>query len=90
MRLPDRHTISGNIRPQSSQLGEPRWTDPGIKSEISARELISTSKKKKKKKERKKEKKKKKKRRRRRKSTGVNEWSNILPNPRKREKATAT
>ena len=43
--------MSGNIRPQSSQLAESLWTDPGIKSGISARELISTSKKKKKKKE---------------------------------------
>ena len=24
--------LSGNIRPQSSQLAEPLWTDPGIKS----------------------------------------------------------
>ena len=44
--------LSGNIRPQSSQLSEPLWTDPGLKSGISARELISTSKKKKKKKSR--------------------------------------
>ena len=35
--------LSGNIRPQSSQLTEPLWTDPGIKNEISVRELISTS-----------------------------------------------
>ena len=33
---------SGNTRPQSSQLTEPLWTDPGLKSEISVRELIST------------------------------------------------
>ena len=33
--------LSGNIRPQSSQLAEPLWTDPDIKSEISVRELIS-------------------------------------------------
>ena len=39
--------LSGNILPQSSQLTEPLSTDPGIKSEISVRELISTSKKKK-------------------------------------------
>ena len=39
--------LSGNIQPQSSQLTEPVWTDPGgIKSGISARELISTLKKK--------------------------------------------
>ena len=38
--------LSGNIRPQSSRLAEPVWTDPGIKSENSARELISTLKKK--------------------------------------------
>ena len=40
--------LSGNIRPQSSQRAEPLWTDPGIKSGISVRELVSTSKKKKK------------------------------------------
>ena len=33
---------------QSSQLAEPVWTDPGLKSGITVRELISTSKKKKK------------------------------------------
>ena len=31
-----------------SQLAEPLWTDPGLQSEISVRELISTFKKKKK------------------------------------------
>ena len=40
--------LSGNTRPQSSQLAEPLWTDHGLKSGISVRELISTSKKKKK------------------------------------------
>ena len=35
--------LSGNIRPQSSQAAEPLWTDPGLKSGISVRELISTS-----------------------------------------------
>ena len=39
--------LSENIQPQSSQLAEPLWTDPGIKSGISVRELIFTSKKKK-------------------------------------------
>ena len=34
--------LSGNIWPQSSQLVEPLWTDPGIKSGINVRELIST------------------------------------------------
>ena len=34
--------LSGNTRPQSSQLAEPLWTNPGIKSGISVRELIST------------------------------------------------
>ena len=34
--------LSGNIWPQSSQFAEPLWTDPGIKSGISVRELIST------------------------------------------------
>ena len=34
------HTqLSGNIRLQSSQLAEPPWTDPGIMSGISVREL---------------------------------------------------
>ena len=37
---------SGNTRSQSSQLAEPLWTDPGLKSEISVRELIFTLKKK--------------------------------------------
>ena len=40
-------TRQGNSRPQSSQLAEPLWTDPGLKSEISVRELISIQKKKK-------------------------------------------
>ena len=61
---------SRNIRPQSSQPAKPLWTDPGTKSRISARELISTSKKKKRKK----------------KVQARNEWSNIPPNPRKRGK----
>ena len=42
--------LSRNIRPQSSQLAEPPWTDPDVKNGISASELISTSKKQKKKK----------------------------------------
>ena len=33
---------SGNTRSQSSQLAEALWTDPGLKSGISLRELIST------------------------------------------------
>ena len=33
---------SGNTQPQSSQLAEPLWTDPGLKSGISVRELISS------------------------------------------------
>ena len=36
-------TLSGNIRAQSSQLAEPLWTDPSIKSGISVRKLISAS-----------------------------------------------
>ena len=36
---------SGNIRPYLSKLAEPRWTGPGINSEISVREIISTLKK---------------------------------------------
>ena len=35
--------LKGNIhQPHLSQLAEPLWTDPGIKSGISVRELIST------------------------------------------------
>ena len=34
--------VLGNTRPRSSQLAEPVWTDPGLKSEICVRELIST------------------------------------------------
>ena len=41
--------LSGNIRPQSSQLAEPLWTDSSISSGISVREQISASKWKKKK-----------------------------------------
>ena len=37
--------LSGNIQPQSSQLTEPLWTDSGLKSGISVRQLISTLKK---------------------------------------------
>ena len=37
--------MSGNSRPQSSQLAEPLWADPGLKSGISVRERISTLKK---------------------------------------------
>ena len=33
---------SGSTRPQSSQLAEPTWTDPGLWSGISVRELIIT------------------------------------------------
>ena len=31
---------SGNTRPQSSQLAEPLWTEPGVKRGISVRKLI--------------------------------------------------
>ena len=64
--------MSGNIRPQSYQLAEPLWTDPGSKSGISERELISTLKK---------ERKKKKKRRR-----GINRQT-FSQNPCKRGKS---
>ena len=37
-------SLLGIIRPQSSQLSEPLWSDPGIKSGISVRKLMSTSK----------------------------------------------
>ena len=33
--------LSGNIRPQSCQLAELLWTDPGIKSQISWRGVIN-------------------------------------------------
>ena len=38
--------LSRNTRSQSSQLAEPLWTDPGLKSGISVRELIYALKKK--------------------------------------------
>ena len=38
------HNSSGNTRSQSSQLAEPLWTNPGVKSGISVRKLISTEK----------------------------------------------
>ena len=57
--------LSGNIRPQSSQLSEPLWTDLGVKSGISVLELISTPPPKKKKKKKKN-------------TQAGNEWSNIL------------
>ena len=34
--------LSGNARPQSSQLAEPLWTDPDLKSEVDVHKLIST------------------------------------------------
>ena len=39
-------TLSETIRPQPSQVAGPLWTDPGIRSGLSVRELISTLKKK--------------------------------------------
>ena len=39
---------SENTQSLLSQIAEPLWTDPGLKSGISVHELISTSKKKKK------------------------------------------
>ena len=41
-----KHSLSGNTRPQLSQLTEPLWTDPGLKSGIDMRELMSALKKK--------------------------------------------
>ena len=35
--------LSGNIRQQSSQLAEPLWTDPGLRTGISVRDLISAT-----------------------------------------------
>ena len=55
--------LSENIWPQSPQLAESVWTDPGMQSGISVRELIST-----KKKEKKKEM-----------TQAGNEWPNIFP-----------
>ena len=40
-------TRRGNTQPQSCQLAEPLWTDPGLKSGISVRELMSNKKNKK-------------------------------------------
>ena len=37
---------SGNTRSQSSQLAEPMWTDPGLKSGLNVCKLVSTLKKK--------------------------------------------
>ena len=37
---------SGNARPQSSQIAEPLWTDPGPRSEIGVCEVICSLKKK--------------------------------------------
>ena len=36
------HATRQGTSDQSSQLAEPLWTDPGVKSGISVRELIST------------------------------------------------
>ena len=44
--------LSGNTRSQSSQLAKPLWTDPGLNSGNSLRELISTLKQKTKKRRR--------------------------------------
>ena len=38
-----KRNLSWNIRPQSSQLAERLWADPGTNSGISVRELIFTS-----------------------------------------------
>ena len=37
--------VHSTVQPQLSQLTEPLWNNPGLKSEISVRELISTVKK---------------------------------------------
>ena len=42
------HNSSGSAQPQSSQLAEPLWTVPDLKSVTGVHELISTLKKKKK------------------------------------------
>ena len=36
------HNLSGNTQSQSSQLAEPLWTDPGLKSGVSMHKLIFT------------------------------------------------
>ena len=36
------HNSSRNARPQSSQLAEPLWTDPGLQSGTGGHKLIST------------------------------------------------
>ena len=36
------YNSSGSTRSQSSQLADPLWTDPGVKSGISVRDLVST------------------------------------------------
>ena len=51
--------LTRSIRPHASQLAEPRWTDPGIKSGNCVRELISTHTQKKKKEKKRKEEKRK-------------------------------
>ena len=60
------HATRQRTRPQSSRLTGPLWTDPGLKTGISVRDLISTKKKKKKRKEKKE-------------MQAGNELSNILP-----------
>ena len=60
--------LSGNSRPQSSQLAKPLWTDLGLKSGISVRELISTKKTKNNKKPQQQQK-----------TQAGSEWPNILP-----------
>ena len=54
--MPSRHSVGtydrneltrnsfGNTRSKSSQLAEPLWTDPGVKSGNSVRKLICTKK----------------------------------------------
>ena len=83
------HNPSGNTQPKSSQLAEPLWTDPGLRSGISVCDLISTLKKKIKKE-----------RNERKKAQAGNELSTILPKssharkkprpPRRGEKAPPT
>ena len=60
---------SRNSRSQSSQIAELLWTDPGLKSRISVRELISTTK----------TNKQTNKKKRKKNVQAWNEWSSILP-----------
>ena len=71
--------MSENTRSQSSQLAEPLWTDPGIKSGISVREVISI-----------KNKTKQTNKQTSKNAQAGNEWSNVLPKILANEKQATT